>query len=154
MTSLSTRGLLTASLLAAWLAGCGRHTSEGAAKPSSPASTPADRSSVTAEDIARNPSQPIEELLATRVPGLTVNRAPDGRLVLRIRGVTSLEASTEPLLVVDGIPVQPGTNDRLAGLNADDIASIEVLKDAAATVMYGARGANGVILIKTKRPER
>lgn len=81
-----------------------------------------------------------------------MTRTPDGRLSLRIRGVTSLDY-TEPLLVVDGIAIQAGMNDRLAGLNAEDIASVEVLKDASATAMYGARGANGVIVIKTKQPE-
>ena len=91
-------------------------------------------------------------LRAARVPGLTVARTPDGRLSLRIRGVTSFD-HTEPLLVVDGIAIQPGMNDHLAGLNAEDIASVEVLKDASATAMYGARGANGVIVIKTKQPE-
>jgi TonB-dependent SusC/RagA subfamily outer membrane receptor len=149
MRLLSAQRLLTASLVAGWLAGCARHTPQDAAKPPAPPPTPSERATVTAEDIARDPSKPVEELLAARVPGLTVTRTADGRLTLRIRGVTSLDY-TEPLLVVDGIAIQPGMNDHLAGLNSDDIASVEVLKDAAATAMYGARGANGVILIKTK----
>lgn len=151
MTSLTMRGLLATAVVTGWLTGCARHPPQGTAKAPAPP-TPSERATVTAEDIERNPSRSVEELLAARVPGLTVTRTPDGRLSLRIRGVTSLDYA-EPLLVVDGIAIQPGMNDRLAGLNAEDIASVEVLKDASATAMYGARGANGVILIKTKQPE-
>ena len=152
MTSLTMRGLVAAAVVAGWLTGCARHPPQGTAQAPPAPPTPSERSTVTAEDIERNPSRSVEELLAARVPGLTVTRTPDGRLSLRIRGVTSLDYS-EPLLVVDGIAIQAGMNDRLAGLNAEDIASVEVLKDASATAMYGARGANGVIVIKTKQPE-
>jgi TonB-dependent SusC/RagA subfamily outer membrane receptor len=56
------------------------------------------------------------------------------------------------LYVIDGVPITPGPGGSLSGINPSDIASIEVLKDAVSTTMYGSRGANGVILIKTKKP--
>lgn len=89
-----------------------------------------------------------------RFPGVWVTRTPDGGIAIRIRGATSFRGGTEPLYVLDGIPIQPGPGGGLSGINPYDIASIEVLKDAASTAMYGVRGANGVIVIKTKRPDQ
>ena len=109
---------------------------------------------VTAEDIDRQPGQPIEEILMDRFPGVTVTRAPDGTLSVRIRGTTSIRGSNEPLYVIDGVEIQPGPRGSLAGINPRDIATIEVVKDPAGEAMYGVRGANGVILIKTKRPDQ
>lgn len=89
----------------------------------------------------------VEELLRARVPGLEVVRLPTGDYTLRIRGQRG-----EPLLVIDDMPVPGGSlGSALAGLAPRDIARIDVLKDAAATAIYGTRGANGVILIKTHR---
>lgn len=87
-----------------------------------------------------------------RFPGVVVSRTNDGGIAVRIRGTTSLIGGNEPLYVVDGIPVQPGPNGSLNGVNPYDIESIEVLKDPASTAMYGVRGANGVIVIKMKGP--
>jgi len=87
-----------------------------------------------------------------RFPGVTVTRTPDGGVAVRIRGTTSLRGSNEPLYVIDGVAIQPGPGGSLTGINPRDIASIQVLKDPAETAVYGLRGANGVILIKTKRP--
>jgi len=89
--------------------------------------------------------------LLERVPGLTVNRLSDGSVSLRIRGTRSLHGDDEPLLVIDGVPAQGAIGPALAGLSPRDIARIDVLKDAGATAIYGIRGANGVILITTKR---
>ena len=72
---------------------------------------------------------------------------------MQIRGSGSLNADTQPLYVIDGVPITPGPGGSLSGINPYDIASIEVLKDAVSTTMYGSRGANGVILIKMKKPE-
>jgi TonB-dependent SusC/RagA subfamily outer membrane receptor len=107
---------------------------------------------VTSEDIRKDPAQPIEQALAGRFPGVEVNRTADGGIAVRIRGGSSILGSNEPLYVIDGVPIQPGPNGSLAGINPYDIESIEVLKDAANTAMYGSRGANGVILIKMKQP--
>lgn len=97
----------------------------------------------------------VEELLRARVPGLQVLRLPNGDYTLRIRGQRGLRGGItdeEPLLVIDDLPVPSGSlGAALAGLAPRDIARIDVLKDAAATAIYGARGANGVIIIKTQR---
>ena len=87
----------------------------------------------------------------SRSPGVWVGRTADGALAIRIRGSTSLNDNAEPLYIVDGTPFQPTTGGGLLGINPYDIASIKVLKDPADLSMYGARGANGVIIIKTKR---
>jgi len=88
--------------------------------------------------------------LATHVSGVIVSGTPDGGIAVRIRGPTSIMASTAPLYVIDGLPIEAGPGGALMGINPHDIASIQVLKDAASTAFYGVRGANGVILIKTK----
>jgi TonB-dependent starch-binding outer membrane protein SusC len=105
---------------------------------------------VTSEDFDRAPAQTIEQTLQARVPGVMITRTPDGGIALRIRGATSINGNTEPLYVIDGQPIQPGPGGSLLGINPHDIASIEVVKDAAGLAFYGVRGANGVILIKTK----
>jgi len=109
---------------------------------------------VTSEDIHRNPGEPIEKVLQGRFPGVEVTRTPDGGIAVRIRGATSFNGNTEPLYVVDGIAIQAGPGGALTGINPNDIESIRVLKDAADTAMYGMRGANGVIVFRTKRPGR
>lgn len=112
---------------------------------------PARRSVVTSEDIERNPGKPLEEIVAERVAGVEVVRAADGSRALRIRGATSVNSGTDPLYVIDGVPAVSGPTGGFAGLNRYDILSIEVLKDPGAAAMYGVRGANGVIVVKTKR---
>ena len=110
-----------------------------------------DPSVVTAEDITHAPGQPIELILQGRVPGVDVQRTPNG-LVVRIRGQTSLRGDQNPLYVIDGIPIEPGPGGALIGISPYDIESIRVLKDVADLAMYGVRGANGVIVITTKPP--
>lgn len=92
----------------------------------------------------------IEDLLA-RFPGLNVRRLPDGRVSVRIRGPSTLMGSSEPLLVIDGIPVEYDTGGLLRDISPFDIVRIEVLKDDASTAIFGTRGGNGVIMITTKR---
>ena len=95
----------------------------------------------------------VGDMLMGRVPGLEVRRGPNGNYTLRIRGPSSLRGNEEPLLVLDGTPVQVGSiGSALASLNPRDIARIDVLRDASQTAIYGLRGANGVIVITTKRP--
>jgi TonB-dependent SusC/RagA subfamily outer membrane receptor len=93
----------------------------------------------------------IERALAAKVPGVYISHTDDGSIAIRIRGNSSIQGSNEPLYVIDGTPVNSGPGGSLTGINPKDIASIEVLKDAVSTSFYGVRGANGVILIKTKR---
>lgn len=119
------------------------------AEPAPPDSTPGP--SVTAEDMERTPNQSIEAMLMSRFPGVVIMRTADG-IAIRIRGASSVYGSTEPLYVIDGVPVTPGPGGTLTGINPHDIATIRVLKDPASTTMWGLRGANGVILITTKGP--
>lgn len=97
----------------------------------------------------------VEDLLRGRVPGLTILPLANGTYTLRIRGAHSLRGSAadeEPLLVIDGMPTAQGSlGTTLAGLAPRDVARIDVLRDVAATGAYGSRGANGVIIITTKR---
>ena len=126
---------------------CGPRTGSAPA----PATNPAGRLIVTAEDIERSPGKPIEEVLQAHLPGVSVTRTPSGGLAIRIRGTTSLTGSNDPLYIVDGVPANTGPGGGLTGINIHEIASIEVLKDPASTAMYGSRGANGVVIVKSKR---
>jgi len=105
---------------------------------------------LTADDIERSPGQTLEQLLLAHVPGLTVTRTADGRTVLQLRGATTLMGESEPLFVVNGIPLGPNASGNLSAINPRDIESVAVLRDAATTAAYGLRGANGVIVITTK----
>lgn len=109
---------------------------------------------MSAKEIENDRSSDIEKVLAGRVAGVTVIRTPDGGIAVRIRGGTSAYGNSEPLYILDGMAIQPGPNGSLTGINPNDIESIRVLKDAAEVSMYGARGANGVIVIKTKKPPK
>jgi TonB-dependent SusC/RagA subfamily outer membrane receptor len=100
----------------------------------------------------QNPAR-AEELLAGRFPGVEVLRAPGG-LIVRIRGASTLHGDNEPLYVIDGQTITPGPGGALQGINPADIEKIEVLKDIGSTAQYGSQGANGVILIRTKRGPR
>lgn len=145
--------LSSAGLLVWVLSGCGPGSRAGRDDAAAP-KTPSGDSIVTAEDIERTPPQSIEELLTSRFPGIMVTRSADGGIAIRIRGTTSVHGRTEPLFVIDGVPIEPGPGGSLFGINPHDIESIQVLTDAASTTMYGMRGANGIIVIKTKVPER
>lgn len=149
MTNSTLLGRLPLALTAALLAGCAKQNDPQTAP--SPSST---ASAVTAEQIHQTPGDPIETLLMNRSPGVWVGRSSDGGIAVRIRGGSSLMGNNEPLYILDGSPFVPGPNGSLTGINPYDIASIKVLKDPADLSMYGSRGANGVIIIKTKLKER
>ena len=106
------------------------------------------------EEIARLRVRRVEELLAGRVPGLRVLPTPDGGFMVRVRGITTLHGNAEPLYVIDGVPVTLLPGEGLSWLNPADLLQIDVLRDPAETSMYGVRGANGVIVIRTKRGSR
>jgi TonB-linked SusC/RagA family outer membrane protein len=106
-------------------------------------------SSVSSEQINKMPSTSISEMLRGSAPGIQVtigSAAPGGGSSILIRGRRSLSAGNDPLYIVDGVP-----SVNIDDVNSNEIASIEILKDAAAQSIYGARAANGVILITTKR---
>ena len=106
--------------------------------------------SVSGDDVHEVPKANAIEAIKGRVPGVDIvtsgNNPGDG-ISIRVRGTRSLTASNDPIYVLDGIPMAGGIGD----LNPNDIGSIEILKDASATAIYGARGASGVVLITTKQ---
>ena len=108
-------------------------------------------SSVSSDDVKEQPVRSVEEMLSGRVSGVRVTQAPGGGIAVRIRGASSIYGSNEPLYVLDGFPITAGPGGALTGINPYDIESIDVLKDAASTAIYGSRGANGVVVITTKR---
>ena len=114
--------------------------------------------SVKAADITQTPVTNVAQGLAARVAGVQItqnNAAPGGNISVRIRGTNSINGSSEPLYIIDGIQVSNGGGvtdvSPLSTINPNDIESVEILKDASSTAIYGARGANGVVLISTKR---
>lgn len=146
MTSFRCRAI-PGCVLAGLLAAC---TASNASKTRS--APPVSAPTVAGDQIDPTPGDPIEKLLMSRTPGLWVGKTSDGGLALRIRGGSnSMYGNNEPLYILDGVPFQPGPEGGLTGINPHDIASVKVLKEAADITMYGSRGANGVIIIKTKR---
>ena len=108
--------------------------------------------SLSPENLATKPSNSIESLMQGRVAGVQVtnnSQEPGASSIVRVRGNSSVNGSNAPLLVVDGFPF--GDAGNLAQINPQDIISMEVLKDASASAIYGSRGANGVILITTNK---
>jgi TonB-linked SusC/RagA family outer membrane protein len=106
--------------------------------------------SVTSEQIQQQPETNVIEAIKGRVPGVDIvstGYSPGSGIQIRIRGQRSIKASNDPLYVLDGVPMAGGVGD----LNPGDIESIEILKDASATAIYGSRGANGVVLVTTKK---
>ena len=146
MRSTITRVVLPCGLLMGLVSGC----ASGGAGGGASSQAPSGRSIVTSEDLERSPGQSVESVLMSKVPGIIVSRGPDGSIAIQIRGPSTLSSSTDPLFIVDGTTFHAGPGGSLTGINPFDISSIEVLKDAASTTMYGVRGANGVIIIKLK----
>ena len=109
-------------------------------------------SSVSADQIAKVPVTTLDQAIQGRSAGVQVTNndgAPGGGVQIQIRGIGSL-GTNDPLYVVDGYPVSGGINT----LNPSDIATIDILKDASATAIYGNRASNGVVIITTKRGRR
>src|SRR5438876_10901795 len=151
MISFSMRALLPVSFLIELGSGCAHRNKPAPAASPSP-NTPAPSETVTSEDIAKAPGQSIEQMLMGRLPGVEVSRTPDGGFAVRIRGGSSIRSGNTPLYVLDGVVIDPGPHGSLTGVNPNDIDSIQVLKEPAETALYGVRGSNGLIVIKTKRP--
>lgn len=104
---------------------------------------------ISAKDFNRGAITNTENLINGRVAGVNVTQGgrPGDGAAIRIRGGSSFAASNDPLVVIDGLPVDKG----LSSVNPNDIESFSILKDASATAIYGSRGSNGVVLIKTKK---
>ena len=114
--------------------------------------------SVNEKELQERPVPSLNQAIAGRVPGVQVNvnsGRPGGKSNVRIRGFSSINSSNNPLYVVDGVQLPVGNQTQRSNaidyINPSDIVSVEVLKDASSTAIYGARGANGVILITTKK---
>jgi TonB-linked SusC/RagA family outer membrane protein len=108
-------------------------------------------SKVSEKAIRNIPMASFDQILQGRAPGLTVlseSGQPGSAANVILRGPTSINGGSTPLYIVDGVPVEAGA---FQGINANDIASIDVLKDASAAALYGSRGAAGVIVVTTKR---
>ena len=121
-------------------------------------------STISAKQIKDLPVPSVDGLLQGQAAGVQVNQnsgTPGGEMSVRIRGLTSISGSSQPLYIIDGIPVTTGDyaqigysgqgSSALTDLNPNNIESISILKDASATAIYGARGSNGIVLITTKR---
>ena len=106
--------------------------------------------SASGEKMRSNSPRTVADMLVGRFPGVEVRTLSNGSATIRIRGTRSFRSGEEPLIVVDGIPQHSGAQ-ALMDMSPRDVESIEVLKDAAASSVYGARGANGVILIATRK---
>ena len=152
MTWYRLRALTSLGTLAGLALACAPSNPPAAPSPATVATPPASdtiTTSVSTEVPARARATTVEQMLEGRFPGVTVSRVAGGGISIQIRGPTSFSLGQEPLYIVDGAEVQPGPRGALNWLNPNDIESIAVLKDAEATI-YGVRGANGVIVIKTK----
>jgi TonB-linked SusC/RagA family outer membrane protein len=124
-------------------------------------------SSLDVKEFNQGVQTSVDQLIVGRAPGVQVTQAssePGGGVTIRIRGANSINANNEPLYVIDGLPIDNSSvvpsspvvtdgavRNPLNALNPNDIESIEILKDASATAIYGSRGANGVVLITTKK---
>jgi TonB-linked SusC/RagA family outer membrane protein len=122
-------------------------------------------STIKADAIKEMPVISVDQAIQSRAPGVQVTQssaAPGGGISIRVRGANSINSGSEPLYVIDGFPMYPdngamGTSgnrqasNAMATINPNEIESIEILKDASATSIYGSRGSNGVVLITTRR---
>jgi len=109
--------------------------------------------SISGKALTEVPAANISQSLQGRLPGIELSQTssrPGATMQIRIRGTRSLNASNDPLIVLDGIPFAGS----IADINPNDVKSIDILKDASATAIYGSRGANGVILITTNKGDR
>jgi len=114
--------------------------------------------SVRTEELQERPAASLNEALSGKISGVQVNTnsgRPGGRTNVRIRGFSSINSSNNPLYVVDGVQLPQENMDQMSSaidyLNPNDIESVEILKDASSTAIYGSKGANGVIIVTTKR---
>ncbi len=119
--------------------------------------------SVKAEEIEGLPVQSFDRAIQGKASGVLINTnsgAPGSAATIRIRGTGSISASNDPLIIIDGVQMgrngqsTQGTANPLSSINPNDIESIEILKDASSTAIYGAQGANGIIVVTTKSGKR
>ena len=105
--------------------------------------------SMKGTEAAREHASTLAQLLQGRLSGVSVSPAPDGGIIVRMGGPTSFYGDQSPLFVVDGVTIE-GSRTTLNWLNPHDVETVQALKDPSQTAIYGVRGSNGVIVIKTK----
>ncbi|MCH5714892.1 TonB-dependent receptor plug domain-containing protein [Niabella hibiscisoli] len=116
--------------------------------------SPSASTQVNAADINKVPMSTLDQILQGRVPGMSVissSGQPGQSAAVVIRGIGSINGSTSPLYIMDGIPIESGY---FQTINPEDIESVTVLKDASAKALYGSRGSNGVIVVTTKKGKK
>jgi TonB-dependent SusC/RagA subfamily outer membrane receptor len=146
MTPSPSRAALSLLLLVGLVAGCATGKPHGVSAISRPAPSDSDQAII---------DDPIVKLLRAKTPGLVITRSSDGGIAVQVmQGPTSFYSSDGPLFLLDDVPFRPGAGGELTGINPYDIESIRFLKRPEEIGLYGVRGANGVILIKTKKPGR
>jgi TonB-dependent SusC/RagA subfamily outer membrane receptor len=139
-----------AILLVVGIAACAQNAASTSSAGSQAAAPQRPRNSVVDSTIiASAVGQQIEKIIADHVAGVRLGHTADGSLSLQIRGASGYANEGQPLYIIDGNPMSPGAG--LSGINPMDIATIEVVKDAASLSMYGTRGSNGVVIIKMKK---
>ena len=142
---------LLAGLLVCFVSGCAHQaTTNEADSQVAPETDSVSVFAGTSPEIQKRPRESIQTLLQGRTSGVIVSLNPDGSLSIRIRGASSFYGSGEPLYVLDGVPIRVEPGGTIGGINPYEIESIRVLKGPPETTIYGMRGANGVIIIKTK----
>ena len=141
------RVLPSLTIVAGLVLACTHHVPNQVNGPTPPPRLP--NGTMSADEASRQHATSLEQMLVGRISGVTVSPAPGGGIVVRMGGPTSFYSGQEPLIVVDGNPVA-GSGGTLTWLDPHDVEYIRALKDPSETAIYGVRGANGVILIKTK----
>jgi TonB-dependent starch-binding outer membrane protein SusC len=130
---------------------CSSNPRPQSAQPSAAEMPPPKSATVQGSSAGGPAPQTLADLLAGKLSGVTVTPGPSGGIIVRMMGPTSFSADQAPLFVIDGTPVEVLPNGSLPWMNPRDIESITALKNPADIGIYGVRGANGVIVIKTKK---
>jgi TonB-dependent starch-binding outer membrane protein SusC len=139
-----------ALLLVVAIVACAQNVASTPSAGSQAAAPQRSRNSVVDSTIiADNAGQPLEKIIADHVAGVRLGHSADGSPSLQIRGASGYANEGQPLYIIDGHQMSPGAG--LSSINPIDIATIEVLKDAASLAMYGTGGSNGVVIFKMKR---
>jgi TonB-dependent SusC/RagA subfamily outer membrane receptor len=141
---------LLAGLLVGLVSGCAQKTATNEAESQvAPQEEPTARPT-SSQEVQKRPREHLQTLLQGRTSGVIASINPDGSISVRIRGASSFYGSGEPLYVLDGVPIRVEPGGTIGGISPYEIESIRVLKGPPETTIYGIRGANGVIIIKTR----
>jgi len=141
---------LLAGLVVGFASGCAQQsTTNEADSQVAPQEEPA-RPSTGSQEVQKRPRESLQALLEGRTSGVEVSLNADGSIAVRIRGASSFYGGSQPLYILDGVPIRVEPGGTVGGISPYEIESIRVLKGPPETTIYGVRGANGVIIIKTR----